>query len=175
MRDSLETGKRRLRRLPLPADTSIARVARAHVTGLLPAFGLSIGDVDDITLMVSELATNVLQHATSRDGAPGAELWVYQRDNGHGQDELVVKTFDTLRGWRPPADPGDDILDHGRGLEIIELLTRGRWGHHPTRSRLRTPPSAARRPGSPSRSRTPCAAAMSGGWTARTPRGTSTR
>ncbi|MEO3828233.1 ATP-binding protein [Actinomadura sp. B10D3] len=125
--------------LPLPADTSIARVARAHVTGLLPALGLSVGDVDDITLMVSELATNVLQHATSRDGSPGAELWVYQRDDGHGRDELVVKTFDTLRGWRPPAGPGDDVLDHGRGLEIVELLARGRWGHHPTRSRLRTP------------------------------------
>ncbi|WP_131732255.1 ATP-binding protein [Actinomadura formosensis] len=125
--------------LPLPADESIARVARAHVTELLPALGLSIQDVDDITLMVSELATNVLQHATSREGASGAELWVYQRTDGSGRDELVVKAFDTLRGWRPQEDAGRPMLEHGRGLEIIDLLTRGRWGHHPSRSRLRTP------------------------------------
>ncbi|TDD72772.1 hypothetical protein E1293_32485 [Actinomadura darangshiensis] len=125
--------------LPLPADKSIAAVARAHVTGLLPALGLSVRDVDDITLMVSELATNVLQHAMPGDGSTGAELWVYQRDDGNGRDELVVKTFDTLRRWRPAAPPGGDVLDHGRGLEIIELLTQGRWGHHPSRSRLRSP------------------------------------
>lgn len=124
--------------LPLPADDSIARVARAHVTGLLPALGLSVQDVDDITLMVSELATNVLQHAMPGDGESGAELWVYQRTDGRGRDELVVKAFDTLRAWRPQA-PSGPMLEHGRGLEIIELLTQGRWGHHPSRSRLRTP------------------------------------
>jgi hypothetical protein len=124
--------------LPLPADESIARVARAHVTGLLPALGLTVEDVEDITLMVSELASNVLLHALPA-GGPGAELWVYQRDNGHGRDELVVKTFDTLRHWRSPAPAAGDRLDHGRGLEIIDLLSKGRWGHHPSRSRLRTP------------------------------------
>ncbi|WP_433465979.1 ATP-binding protein [Spirillospora sp. CA-128828] len=125
--------------LPLPADDSIARVARAHVKGLLPALGLSIQDSDDITLMVSELATNVLQHATPREGGPSAELWVYQRTDGHGRDELVVKAFDTLRTWRHRPDETGPMLEHGRGLEIIELLTKGRWGHHASRSRLAAP------------------------------------
>ncbi|MFE9103616.1 ATP-binding protein [Actinomadura geliboluensis] len=124
--------------LPLPGDDTIARVARAHVTGLLPALGLAVQDADDITLMVSELATNVLQHATPGDGPSGAELWVYQRADGRGADELVIKAFDTLRAWRPQA-PAGPMLEHGRGLEIIELLTGGRWGHHPSRSRLRSP------------------------------------
>jgi hypothetical protein len=124
--------------LPLPADDSIARVARSHVTALLPALGLSVQDVHDIKLMVSELATNVLQHAPSADGPSGAELWVYQRGDGHGRDELVVKAFDTRRDWCPRGTaPGRS--DHGRGLTIVELLTQGRWGHHPSRSRLRTP------------------------------------
>lgn len=122
--------------LPLPADDSIARVARSHVTALLPALGLSVQDVHDIKLMVSELATNVLQHALPSDGPSGAELWVYQRGDGHGRDELVVKAFDTRRDWRPG---GTVPSDHGRGLKIVELLTQGRWGHHPSRSRLRTP------------------------------------
>ncbi|WP_149260431.1 ATP-binding protein [Actinomadura sp. K4S16] len=124
--------------LPLPADDSIAHVARSHVTALLPALGLSVQDVDDIKLMVSELATNALQHGMPHDAPAGAELWVYQRDNGHGRDELVVKAFDTLRGWRP-CDGGPGRPDHGRGLKVVDILTKGRWGHHRTRSRLGTP------------------------------------
>ncbi|MFG2249943.1 ATP-binding protein [Spirillospora sp. NPDC048823] len=130
--------------LPLPGDESIAAVARGHVAGLLPALGLSVQDVDDVTLMVSELATNVLQHATSGERPPVAELWVYQRGDGRGHDELVVKAFDTLRDWRDGGrasheDRPAERLDHGRGLEIIDILAKGRWGHHPTRSRLSSP------------------------------------
>lgn len=125
--------------LPLPGDESIAGVARSHVAGLLPAFGLSVQDVDDVTLMVSELATNVLQHATSHEGLSGAELWVYQRSGEQGHDELVVKAFDTLRQWRPRTDDPGGMCENGRGLEIIEILANGRWGHHPSRSRLSSP------------------------------------
>ncbi|MFI0480356.1 ATP-binding protein [Actinomadura sp. 9N215] len=210
--------------IPLPPDESIAAVARSQVRGLLPALGLSVEDVHDLAVMVSELATNVFQHAMSGDGLAGAELWVYQRSGEQGHDELVVKAFDTLREWRRPAAPpqpattngttahaadsagtgptggtaggagdgatssagdgatvrandgaaggatgstaggasdgapGDatggtaggatggsgggvvaDAREHGRGLEIIEILANGRWGHHPSRSRLRSP------------------------------------
>lgn len=126
--------------LPLPGDETIAPVARAHVAGLLPALGLSVQDVDDITLMVSELATNVLQHAMPHDGPSGAELWVYQRCDGRGHDELVVKAFDTYRQWRGCAGPAaGELFENGRGLEIIDILAKGRWGHHPTRSRLSAP------------------------------------
>ncbi|WP_141579307.1 hypothetical protein [Actinomadura sp. WMMA1423] len=124
--------------LPLPADDSIAHVARSHVTALLPALGLSVRDVDDIKLMVSELAANALQHGTPGDGPAGAELWVYQRCDGRGRDELVVKAFDTVRAWRP-CGPGPQRPGQGAGLKVVELLTKGRWGHHPSRSRLRTP------------------------------------
>ncbi|MFS2294156.1 MAG: hypothetical protein FWJ90_15935 [Actinomadura sp.] len=146
--------------LPLPGDASIASVARAHVSSLLPALGLSVTDLDDVSLMVSELATNVLQHAMPRGGCVKAELWVYQRGDGDGHDELVVKAFDTLREWRgspnapnapgAPGAPGSSdapdgsdasgpMREHGRGLEIIDVLARGRWGHHPSRSRLSSP------------------------------------
>ena len=125
--------------LPLPEDETIASTARNHVASLLPALGLSVTDVDDIALMVSELATNVLDHALPYSGLVHAELWVYQRGDGQGHDELVVKAFDTLRGWRHhPGEPGAE-REHGRGLEIIDILSKGRWGHHPSRSRLRTP------------------------------------
>ncbi|TMQ94788.1 hypothetical protein ETD83_23260 [Actinomadura soli] len=125
--------------LPLPGDESIAAVARSQVKGLLPALGLTVQDVHDLAIMVSELATNVLQHATSGDGLPAAELWVYQRSGERGRDELVVKAFDTLRHWRRRREMVGDMHEHGRGLEIIRILADGRWGHHPTRSRLSSP------------------------------------
>ncbi|WP_165950352.1 ATP-binding protein [Actinomadura sp. GC306] len=125
--------------LPLPGDPTIAAVARGHVTALLPALGLPAETIDDVALMVSELATNILDHATPGGGAPSAELWVYQRGDGSGHDELVVKAFDTVRHWRGhPGGPGR-MRERGRGLEIIDILTDGRWGHHPSRSRLSTP------------------------------------
>ncbi|WUH99722.1 ATP-binding protein [Spirillospora sp. NBC_00431] len=131
--------------LPLPADESIAAVARSQVRALLPALGLIVEDVHDLAIMVSELATNVFQHAISGGGLPTAELWVYRRSGERGEDELVVKAFDTLRHWRRAAAPRPaggavaDTREHGRGLEIIEILANGRWGHHPTRSRLTSP------------------------------------
>ena len=125
--------------LPLPPDESIAAVARAQVRELLPTLGLTIRDTDDITVMVSELASNVLQHAMS-GGSAAAELWVYRRSSERG-DELVIKAFDTLRQWRRAdrSDHGGGMAEHGRGLEIIDLLAGGRWGHHPSRSRLSSP------------------------------------
>ncbi|WP_051300736.1 ATP-binding protein [Actinomadura rifamycini] len=128
--------------LPLPPDETIAGVARAHVANLLPKAG--VRDADDVTLMVSELATNALLHGTprsadgSRKPSAGAELWVYRRGDGRGRQELVVKIFDELRCWRRRTSAGP-MPEHGRGLDIIDMLSGGRWGHHASRSRLRSP------------------------------------
>ncbi|MFF5262357.1 ATP-binding protein [Actinomadura viridis] len=128
----------------LPPDGSIAAVARAGTALTLERLGLPDEDVANATLMASELATNALQHGSPRspDGrllpAHPAELWIYLRGTGGGGRELAVKVFDRVREWRPPADTGV-LAEHGRGLLIIEALTAGRWGHHPTRSRLARP------------------------------------
>jgi hypothetical protein len=75
---------------------------------------------------------------------PQAELWLYLRGVGAGR-ELVCKVFDCYRGWRdgaPPtasgAAPSLDSFEatSGRGLQIVDELSGGRWGHHPTRARL---------------------------------------
>jgi hypothetical protein len=54
--------------------------------------------------------------------------------------ELVCKVFDCYRGWLqgpPPMKPAFSTQgDAGRGLQIVHELSRGRWGHHLTRSRL---------------------------------------
>jgi hypothetical protein len=81
--------------------------------------------------------------------APQAELWVYLRGLG-ARRELVCKVFDSFRGWLhgtppliseppvpwPPVADLQSETETGRGLQIVHELSRGRWGHHPTRARL---------------------------------------
>jgi hypothetical protein len=69
--------------------------------------------------------------------APQAELWLYLRGLD-ARRELVCKVFDCLRGWRhgAPVVTVSAESETGRGLQIVHELSRGRWGHHPTRARL---------------------------------------
>ena len=71
---------------------------------------------------------------------PGCpELWLYLRGLGTRR-ELVCKVFDCYRGWRHGSAPSAARVPvqsvTGRGLQIVHELSRGRWGHHPTRARL---------------------------------------
>lgn len=70
------------------------------------------------------------------------ELWLYLRGLG-SRRELVCKVFDGYRGWRHGLAPSASRISAqntqavtGRGLQIVQELSRGRWGHHPTRARL---------------------------------------
>jgi hypothetical protein len=68
-----------------------------------------------------------------------SELWIYLRGIG-GRRELVCKVFDCCRGWRHGPAPSMSRLPvqavTGRGLQIVQELSGGRCGHHPTRARL---------------------------------------
>lgn len=69
----------------------------------------------------------------------GPELWLYLRGLG-SRRELVCKIFDCSRGWRhgvvPSVSRAPAQAVTGRGLQIVQELSLGRWGHHPTRARL---------------------------------------
>ncbi|HEV2537401.1 MAG TPA: hypothetical protein VGU21_07810 [Streptosporangiaceae bacterium] len=69
----------------------------------------------------------------------GPELWLYLRGLG-SRRELVCKIFDCSRGWRhgvvPSASRAPAQSVTGRGLQIVQELSLGRWGYHPTRARL---------------------------------------
>jgi hypothetical protein len=66
-------------------------------------------------------------------------MWLYLRGQGVRR-ELVCKVFDSCRGWRDGAEPSAAPIppdaDGGRGLQIVQELSGGRWGHHATRARL---------------------------------------
>ncbi len=150
---------------PLPAVAPCAAVARLVVRDTVAEVGLEPGLLDDCILMASELAANTL-HARAVAGAGGGgdqlmsvdaggelitsasppprpavtpELWLYLRGLGVRR-ELVCKVFDSCRGWRHGSAPSASRVPAqavaGRGLQIVHELSRGRWGHHPTRARL---------------------------------------
>lgn len=94
------------------AESGDLRVVRAFVAARAAALGLPPERVELLTLAVSELATNTLQHTT---GGGRVRLWV---DGG----DLVC---DVVDGGAPRtfgrAMPGADAL-RGRGLAIVERV-----------------------------------------------------
>jgi hypothetical protein len=122
----------------LPADETCAALARRLLKESVAELRLEPETLDDAVLMASELAANTLHASSAVPACP--ELWLYLRGVGLGR-ELVCKVFDCYRGWLhgpPPTRIGAARISDvaGRGLQIVHELSRGGWGHHPTRSRL---------------------------------------
>ncbi|MET7439394.1 ATP-binding protein [Streptomyces sp. NPDC004082] len=104
-----------------PAEPGAVRTARALVRGQLRTWGLdSLGDIT--ALLVSELVTNSLRHATGPIGVrllrPAAM-----------PDALLVEVSDPLPELprERSAHPDDE---GGRGLQLVAGSSR-RWGMRP--------------------------------------------
>jgi hypothetical protein len=132
----------------LPLDASCASLARHLFRAAAEGVGLPEELIYDGATMASELAANSMhaQACIQFDAAGGfpvagaPEIWLYLRRVG-GQQELVCKVFDAFPGWKDGGEPDPSVaapLDAvgGRGLHVVDGLSRGRWGHHLTRSRL---------------------------------------
>lgn len=102
-------------------DPGAVRSARAAVRGRLRSWGLDeIGDVT--ALLVSELVTNALRHAT---GPIGVRLV----RSGGATPCLLVEVSDTLPD--PPRErTADSDAENGRGLQLVAHSSR-RWGTRP--------------------------------------------
>ncbi|HTU07359.1 MAG TPA: hypothetical protein VMG13_17535 [Trebonia sp.] len=137
---------------PLPADPTCASIARRTFRRVAAVLGLDSDAIDDGETMVSELAANTLHaqreagRAPDRPRRPGRyaaapELWLYLRGAGR-RSELVCKVFDAFPGWLHGNVPGRGLhrapadAISGRGLEVVQQLSQGRWGYHLTRARL---------------------------------------
>src|SRR3984957_16188683 len=125
----------------LPGDPTCAGIARRLFRLVASGLALEPEAIDDGVTMVSELAANTL-HAQRRHPVPAnPELWLYLRGAGP-RAELVCKVFDTLPGWLRGNVPGRTVARapadamSGRGLEVVHEMSSGRWGHHPSRTRL---------------------------------------
>jgi hypothetical protein len=137
---------------PLPLDGSCAGAARRFFREAVAGMGMPGDLIHDGITMASELAANTM-HAQGNvefgsnrlrpvTGFP--ELWIYLRGTG-ARCELVCKVYDSQPGWRTGdlytgelPDPTKHALEgvNGRGLQVVNGLSAGQWGYHPTRARL---------------------------------------
>ncbi|GAA4145740.1 hypothetical protein GCM10022416_37700 [Actinomadura keratinilytica] len=118
----------------LPGDRTCAGFARGAVGELLGGLRIAPETVRDAQTMVSEAATNAYEHAQLPPGVPGGwELWAFRAGRG-----VVCGVFDPVPGKPLPARPvrPDPFQVHGRGLAILQELSRGAWGVHLTRGQL---------------------------------------
>lgn len=115
----------------LPLYPSSVSVARLSVRTTLACWGLE-DMTDDVTLIVSELVTNALQHARPACAQP----------DDPGRWRLVLERPEPCTVWVSIADtscrrvmcrePTDDA-ESGRGLAVVDALA-ARWLVQPSRT-----------------------------------------
>lgn len=121
----------------LPPDAKAAGAARAIVRSVFGELCILPDVLDDAQTIISEIATNAVLHGAG----DRVEMWAHV--SYRTRPAVTLKIFDAAP-WRgpgdvpiPPAEPSDAC--GGRGLLLVSALTAetgGRWGVHPTRSRL---------------------------------------
>jgi len=109
-----------------PGEAAAVGAARQFVAGVL---GRDWPGLDDVLLMVSEVASNAVRHTASGDGGGWFDVLVSLT----GQTARV-EIADRGSSSEPsiPDDhgdrPGTAVLTGGRGLRIVDALA-DRWGH----------------------------------------------
>jgi anti-sigma regulatory factor (Ser/Thr protein kinase) len=114
---------------PLGALATAPASARAHVHAVLPDWHLG-ALADDAATVVSELVTNAVQASTTPTGEPaytsGHMAVVRLRLLSDGL-RILTEVWDQASGFPAPRRTSTDD-EHGRGLHLVNALTRGRWG-----------------------------------------------
>jgi anti-sigma regulatory factor (Ser/Thr protein kinase) len=123
---------------PLGALTTAPASARAHVGAVLP--GWRLDDLtDDCQAVVSELVTNALEASTGPEGeliyVDGRMPVIRLRLLSDGL-RLLAEVWDQAPGFPAPRRAASDT-ENGRGLQLVDALTRGRWGWQAVDSRAK--------------------------------------
>jgi anti-sigma regulatory factor (Ser/Thr protein kinase) len=105
-----------------PGDAASVRQSREFVRGVL---GESWPCLDDVLVMVSEIASNAVRHTASGDNS-----WfdVTVSVTGYTARVAVVDRGSSSEPRIPDSGGGLDALTGGRGLRIVDTLA-DRWGH----------------------------------------------
>ncbi|MFI9583319.1 ATP-binding protein [Streptomyces sp. NPDC052236] len=104
--------------LTLPSDPASVSTARRYATDVVSEWGLPAGTdaVDTVRLIISELATNAVQHTFGQSPTFTVELRLER-------DELLrIGVTDSHPRW-PQRLPAAVRQDNGRGMVIIRSLT----------------------------------------------------
>jgi anti-sigma regulatory factor (Ser/Thr protein kinase) len=102
----------------LPSDPASVSAARRYVTHVVSEWGLppETEAVDTVRLIVSELATNAVQHTFGQSPTFTVDLRL-ERD-----EQLCIGVTDSHPRW-PQRLPAAVRQDNGRGMVIIRSLT----------------------------------------------------
>ncbi|MGR4880013.1 ATP-binding protein [Streptomyces sp. LARHCF249] len=114
----------------LPSDPASVATARRYVAEVLGEWGLSDDDTtaDSVRLIVSELATNAVQHTFGQSPTFTVDIRLER------EEWLRIGVTDSHPRW-PKRLPAAVQQDNGRGLVIIRWLTAeagGRLSVSPT-------------------------------------------
>jgi hypothetical protein len=118
---------------PLAPFDSVPSIARAHVGVMLTGWRLGrLAETGE--LVVSELATNAVRASVGLDGDPlyiGGQMPVVTMRLFSDGITLLIEVHDRAPG-RPRLLNADAAAENGRGLTLVNALTRGQWGWHGT-------------------------------------------
>ncbi|MFF4085142.1 ATP-binding protein [Streptomyces sp. NPDC001777] len=114
----------------LPSEPVSVAAARKYVTGTLTEWGLAVDGefADGIRLIVSELATNAVQHTFGQSPTFTVDLRLDR------EEQLSLGVRDSHPRW-PRRLPAAVQQDNGRGMVIIRALAKeygGRLAVTPT-------------------------------------------
>ncbi len=105
----------------VPFVPSAARTARIHLSAFLSQRRLAQPVVDDALVVISELVSNAVRHATPQDDGELGVSWALERE----QLLLVVEDGGSVR--TPQEISTGPSGEGGRGLSIVSVLSRRWW------------------------------------------------
>ena len=111
----------------LRATSTSSRTAREFATNTLTSWGLH-DLVDDATVIISELVTNAVRHGLPAYAAAAGDMPI--KLTIVRQDRFVLCIVSDPSDQDPKVRPADDVCENGRGLHVIEALSRV-WGWTP--------------------------------------------
>ncbi|MFD7320308.1 ATP-binding protein [Streptomyces sp. NPDC059875] len=102
----------------LPSDPASVSAARRYVADVLTGWGLAEADdtADTVRLIVSELATNAVQHTLGQSPTFTVDVRLER------EEQLHIGVTDSHPRW-PKRLPAAVQQDNGRGMVIIRFLT----------------------------------------------------
>lgn len=116
--------------ITIPAETSAVASSRRWLGRLLNEEHADIRD--DLVLLLSEVVTNAILYSDSSRSESGT-VTIIARDIG---DAVRVEVTDAGSATRAPQVLEHNLeMQNGRGLDILDMLSAGRWGTYTNHTR----------------------------------------
>jgi anti-sigma regulatory factor (Ser/Thr protein kinase) len=123
---------------PLGALLTAPASARAHVSVVLNGWQMR-HLADECQAVVSELVANAVNASTAPTGEPvyvGGHMAIVTLRLLSDGSWVLAEVWDEAPGVPAPRRAASDA-ENGRGLQLVDALTRGRWGWQAVTSRTK--------------------------------------